>query len=270
MTAGRDIEQASSNHVAQNGDRFQALGDASQANHHDPEPQRPQIRLSATTISIIAVLALAGGCAMFLSGWVSRKHQSHALEMESQRIREALPKVRVLKPRPTPAIATVTLPGDVQAMEEIMIFPRTTGYVKRWLVDIGDEVKQGELLMEIDIPEVRAQLQQAEAALAESMASLVRARANENLARLTTERFRELVGKKAVSQQQLDDSENSLAVAQAGIQLDEATIEVNKANVQHIRELLSFSQIYSPFLGTVTARNVDTGKLVTAGNAEGQ
>ncbi len=237
---------------------------------HEVELQRPVTRLSVTTVGLVIVMGICGVVALFLSGWVPRQHQTQLLESESHRIKTALPTVRVIKPRLAPAIAVVMLPGDVQAMDEITIYPRTNGYVKRWLVDIGDEVQEGELLIEIDTPEVRAQLQQSEAALAESKASLERARATEHLARLTTNRLRGLVGRKAISQQELDDSENNLAVAVATIELSEATIDVNKANVQHMRELLSFSQIYSPFAGTVTARNVDTGKLVTAGNAEGQ
>lgn len=237
---------------------------------HEADLQRPVTRLSATTFAMVVVMTLSSVIALFFSGWIPRQHQTELLESESQRIKGALPVVRVIKPRPASAIAEVMLPGDVQAMEEITIYPRTTGYVKQWFADIGDEVKEGELLMEIDTPEVKAQLQQSEAALAESRASLERARATAHLARVTTDRLRGLVGKKTISQQELDDSESDLAVALANIQLSEATIEANKASVQHMRELLSFSLIHSPFAGTVTARNVDTGKLVTAGNGAGQ
>jgi RND family efflux transporter MFP subunit len=219
---------------------------------------------------MVIIMVFSSVVVLFLSGSVPRWHQSQSLKSELQRIKAALPTVRVIKPRQASAIAVTMLPGDAQAMEEITIYPRTTGYVKRWLVDIGDEVNEGDLLMEIDIPEIRAQLQQSQAALAESEASLERARATANLARLTANRFRELFAKKAVAQQELDNSENDLAVAVANVRLSEATIDVNKANVQHMQELLSFSQIRSPFAGTVTVRNVDTGKLVTAGNAEGQ
>lgn len=237
---------------------------------HEADLQRPAKRLSATSIGLILVMALSSGVALFLSGWVPRQHQTQSLETESHRITTALPAVRVTKPRAAPAVAIVTLPGDAQAMEEITIYPRTSGYVKRWLFDIGDEVDEGQLLLEIDTPEIKAQLQQSEAALAESQATLERAKATAHLARITTNRLRGLIGKKSVSQQELDDSENNLAVSLANIRLSEATIEANKANVQHMRELLSFSLIYAPFAGTVTARNVDTGKLVTAGNGEGQ
>lgn len=237
---------------------------------HEAELQRPAKRLSATSIGLILAMVLSSVATLFFSGWIPRQQQTHLLESESHRIRTLLPTVRVMKPRAAAAVSVVTLPGDAQAMEEITIYPRTSGYVKRWLFDIGDEVKEGELLIEIDTPEIKAQLQQSEAALSESQATLERARATAHLAGITTNRLRGLIGKKSISQQELDDSENNLAVALANIQLSEATIEANKANVQHMRELLSFSLIYSPFAGTVTARNVDTGKLVTAGNGEGQ
>lgn len=218
-------------------------------------------------VLIVAGLAFGG---LFVLGWIPRVHKAEALEVESHRIKSSLPLVRVAQPRRSPAIAGTLLPGDVQAMEEITIYPRTTGYVKRWLVDIGDEVTEGQLLAEIDTPEVRAQYQQSEAALAESKATLERARATANLAKITTERLRGLVAKKNVAQQELDDAENNLSVALANIRVAEATIEANKASLQHIQELLTFSEIRSPFAGTVTARHIDTGKLVTSGNGTGQ
>ena len=270
MSAVQVLEPQSGTHRPLVSDRGHVEHKPSQEHGHEADLKRPATRLSATTVGMVIVMALSSAVGLFVSGWAPRRYHTELLESESHRIKAALPTVRVMKPRQAAAIAVVMLPGDVQAMEEITIYPRTTGYVKRWLVDIGDEVQEGDLLMEIDIPEVRAQLQQSEATLAESRASLERARATANLAQITTNRLRGLAAKKTISQQELDDSENNLAVAQANVQLSEATIDVNKANVQHNQELLSFSQIHSPFAGTVTARNVDTGKLVTAGNATGQ
>lgn len=270
MSAVQELGPPSETRIPQLPSRGHVEHRPQQQHGHDVEMQRPAVRLSATTISMVVAMGLSSGVALFVSGWVPRQHQQQLLESESRRIKTTLPTVRVIKPRPVAAITTISLPGDVQAMEEITIYPRATGYVKRWLVDIGDEVDEGELLMEIDIPEVRAELQQSEATLAESKASLERTRATAHLAHITTNRLRGLIGKKSISQQELDDSENNLAVALANIQLSEATIEANKANLQRIQELVSFSQIHSPFAGTVTARNVDTGKLVTAGNADSQ
>ena len=237
---------------------------------HEPAPQRPQKNLSGGTILTIFVLIAGAFTGLFLAGWMPRQESSKRLGEEAHRIRTAAPLVRVMTPTLSPAISTVSLPGDVQAMEEITIYPRTTGYVKRWLVDIGDEVKEGQLIAEIDTPEISAQLQQSEAALAESEANLERAKATVNLAELTTTRLRTLVARKNAAQQELDDAENNLAVGKANVKLSEATIESNKANVQHMRELVSFSKIHAPFAGTVVGRFLDTGKLVTSGNGTGQ
>ena len=241
-----------------------------QLQHGETALQKPSIILSRQTMLSGFVFITAGFSGLFYAGWSPRQHNHEQLEVEAVRIRTALPSVRVMKPQQSAARTVVTLPGDVQALEETTIYPRTTGYVKRWLVDIGDEVATGQLLAEIDIPEVRAQLQQSEAALLESKASLERARATVNLAKLTTNRLRELVAKKASPQQDLDDSENNLAVSEANVRLGIATVAANEANVQQIRELLSFSQIHSPFAGTVVGRYLETGKLVSSGNGTGQ
>lgn len=270
MSAIQEFKSSGATRSLRTPHRGQVEPQPSHEHGHDVELQRPVTRLSAATLTALLAMALSSVVGLFFSGWAPRQHQTELLESESRRIQRALPVVRVIRPRPASAISVVMLPGDVQAMEEITIYPRTNGYVKQWLVDIGDEVEEGQLLMEIDTPEVKAQLQQSEAALAESRAGLERARATAHLARVTTDRLRGLAGKKTISQQELDDSESALAVAMANIQLSEATIEANKASVQHMRELVSFSLIHSPFSGTVTGRNVDTGKLVTAGNGAGQ
>lgn len=261
--------------LTRSGTRIPSLPRPSKPDHpspseHEHDLKRPTTKLSWFTIVGMMLFAGASLATLFVSGWMPRHHKTQLLHAESHRIKTALPTVRVMTPKQSPSIAVAMLPGDVEAMEEITIYPRTTGYIKQWLADIGDEVKAGQLLAEIDTPEVKAQLQQSEGALAESTASLERARATANLALITTTRLRGLAAKNTVSRQELDDSENNLAVAEANVRLAEATIEANKANVQHIQELLTFCEIRSPFSGTVTARNVDKGKLVTAGNGAGQ
>ncbi|WP_397569843.1 efflux RND transporter periplasmic adaptor subunit [Schlesneria sp. T3-172] len=243
---------------------------AHEQHSHEEVIQKPAQGLSWGTILAVMLLAGCSLVGLFFAGWLPRQQVTAQLEHEAHEIKNSLPTVRVTKPVPATPIAVVTLPGDVQAMEEITLFPRTTGYVKRWLVDIGDEVEAGQLIAEIDTPEVRAQYEQSEAALAESLASLERARATVNLAKITTNRLRTLVARKNAAQQDLDDSENNLAVGEANVRLAEATVAVNKSNVQHMQELLSFSRIHSPFEGTVVGRFLETGKLVSSGNGTGQ
>lgn len=234
------------------------------------ELHRPSKTYSMFTVVAVVSAISAAFAGAYVLGSIPRQQQSAQLHAESHRIKNTLPVVRVVQPRLASNLAVALLPGDVRPMEEITIYPRTTGYIKRWLVDIGDEVQAGQLLAEIDTPEVRAQLQKSEAALAESQAGLERAQATVNLTTIISNRLRGLVTKRAVAQQDLDNAENNQAVAVANVNLSEATIKANQASIQNIRELLTFCEIRAPFSGTVTARHIDTGTLVTSGNGTGQ
>ena len=241
-------------------------------NTHSDETdlKRPEKSFSRVAMLATLVLASIAFIGLFLGGWIPRQHQTHLLAADAEQVRLAKPRVRVTTPKQAPAVTVALLPGDVQAMEEIVIYPRTSGYVQKWHVDIGDEVEEGQLLAEISTPEVQAQVRQSEAALAESKATLERTNATVNLSTITTKRIRGLVAKNTLSQQDLDDAEGNQAVAIANQQLAEATIDVNKANLQRNQELLSFSEIRAPFAGTITSRNINTGQLVTQGNGTGQ
>ncbi len=144
----------------------------------------------------------------------------------------------------------LTLAGDVRAYAEAPIYARTSGYLKSWKVDLGARVKQGQLLAEIDTPEIDQQLRQAEADLAT-------ASANAELARSTAARWIELRKNDAVSQQEADEKIGDAAAK-------DALLESARANVQRLRELQGFNRIVAPFAGVVTARNVDVGALVSA------
>ena len=240
------------------------------ANHDEPELKRPTKIWSAMSLILTIVIAGGGFIGLFLLGSIPRHHSNAVLAEEADRVKNSKPRVRVIQPRQSPAVTEALLPGDVQAMEETILYARTNGYVTKWLVDIGDEVKEGQLLAEISTPEIFAQLQQSKASLSESKASVERARATVTLTTITTNRLRGLVAKNTVSQQELDDAEGNQAVAVANLRLAEATVEANTANVQHMQELQSFSEITAPFAGTITARNINTGQLVTSGNGTGQ
>ncbi len=236
----------------------------------EPELKRPTKTFSLTALAMFVIVMATSIYVLYLLGSIPRQHNTAMLVSAAERLKSALPRVRVSKPRRSASLTVAMLPGDVRAMDEITIYPRTSGYVKKWLADIGDEVKAGQLLAEISTPEVMAQLQQSQAALSESEATLERSRATVNLTTLTTNRIRGLVARNTVSQQDLDDAEGNQAVAIANLRLAEATVEVNKSSVQHMQELQSFSRIVAPFSGTITARNINTGQLVTQGNGVGQ
>lgn len=241
--------------------------------HHDPEavgdpPPVPNVPRSRVALAGIVGMTVVAG--MFFAGWTPKARQDKVLHADAEKIRTALPRVQTTLPKQSPAETTALLPGDVQAIEETTIYPRTTGYVKRWLVDLGDRVQEGQLLAEISTPEIDAQLQQARATLTESEAMLERAIASAKLAEINLRRIRSLREQNASPQQQLDEAEGTAAVATANVRVAEATINANKADLLRIEELQSFSKIVAPFRGRITARHIDVGQLVTPGNAASQ
>jgi RND family efflux transporter MFP subunit len=168
---------------------------------------------------------------------------------------QAVLTVATTKPQPLSDLTELVLPGNLQANYEAPIYARTSGYLKRWLVDIGAPVKTGQLLGEIESPEVSAQLIQ-------SQADLATAEANQKIANVTAERWRNLRASDSVSKQEADEK-ISLAAS------NDAQVQAAKANVQRLRELTSFQKIVAPFDGVVTARNTDIGQLIAAGSNTG-
>jgi multidrug efflux system membrane fusion protein len=163
--------------------------------------------------------------------------------------------VATTKPQPLTDLTDLVLPGNLQANYEAPIYARTSGYLKRWLVDIGTHVKAGQLLGEIESPEVDSQLSQAQADLAT-------AQANQKIASVTAERWRNLRASDSVSKQEADEK-ISLAAS------NDAQVQAARANVQRLHELTGFQKIVAPFDGIVTARNTDIGQLIVAGSNTG-
>jgi len=144
------------------------------------------------------------------------------------------------------------LPGTIQAFQQASIFARTTGYVKRWLVDIGDQVKEGDLLAELDTPEVDQQLSQARSTAEQAKAAV-------EIAQTAADRWNTMVQAKAVSQEEADEKNSTLKQAKA-------TYDADMANVQQLTATENFKQIRAPFAGTITFRHIEVGNLVTAGS----
>jgi len=195
------------------------------------------------------------GLALLLAVWgiLSRLSARNALDHEARDA--AIPTVLTTTPRSGPAADTLVLPGSVQAYYEAPIYARTSGYLKIWHTDIGAAVKKGQLLAEIEAPEVDQQLRQAEA-------DLGTARANYELARTTNERWKGLLATESVSQQDADQRAGD-AAAKAAAQASAA------ANVARLRELEGFKRVVAPFNGVVTQRNTDVGALINAGQTPG-
>jgi RND family efflux transporter MFP subunit len=163
----------------------------------------------------------------------------------------AIPSVNVIHPQAETRAQDLVLPGSTQAFIDSPIYARTNGYLKRWYVDIGARVRKGELLAEIETPELDQQLRQAKAQLATADANL-------NLSQITAERDESLLKTHSVSTQERDNAVNANAANQA-------TVESNRANVARLEQLQSFEKVYAPFDGIITARSTDVGALIDAG-----
>ena len=189
--------------------------------------------------------------ALSLAAWgvVSRVSERATLATDTAEL--AIPTVTTIKPTPASTAEQLVLPGGVQAYYEAMIFARTNGYVRTWYTDIGTRVKRGELLAEIDTPEVDQQLRQARA-------DLSMAQANFQLARTTDQRWQRLLVTDSVSRQAADSAASDASAKAAALQSAEA-------NVARLSDLESFKRVLAPFDGVVTARNTDIGALINAG-----
>jgi RND family efflux transporter MFP subunit len=181
----------------------------------------------------------------------TQKRASHQVLAE-QTVRMAVPYVTLIHATPIKGDSELILPGNIQSYVESPIYARTNGYLKKWYKDIGSHVATGDLLAEIDTPEVDAQLAQARADLATS-------EANVKLAGITAQRYQDLLKSDAVSKQDVDNYNGDYSAKQAMVQSAQA-------NLKRLQELESFKRVYAPFSGVITKRNVDIGTLINAGN----
>ena len=199
---------------------------------------------------VIAVLAIG-----FVVWSIISAHRA-AANLATATDEAAIVSVTTTHPQPTdPTGSELILPGTVQANIDAPIYARTDGYLKRWLVDIGTRVKAGQLLAEIDTPEVQQQMSQAEAEVAT-------AQANSKIAGVTAERWESLRKTDSVSRQDADEK-SSLADA------SKAQLQSAQANLQRLRDLSGFQRIVAPFDGVITARDTDVGRLIAGGGGSG-
>jgi RND family efflux transporter MFP subunit len=209
---------------------------------------RVPLRWIAIGLGAVALAAaLAAGLLPRLSAKEELKKQARELNV---------PTVAVVQPKRGAAVEELVLPGSIEAYVDTPIYARTNGYLKRWLVDIGARVKAGQLLAEIETPEVDDQLQQARADLAT-------AEANYEIAKKTATRWNELSQTGNVSKQDADQATGTMNARLAAV-------ESARFNVARLEKLQAFKRIYAPFGGVVTARNVDVGALIDAGGGEGR
>lgn len=205
---------------------------------------------SRTLRYLLIVCAILGIVLAFTIaiGINSRVHANSALQRET--LAMSVPSVAVIHPRPSTGAEEVVVPGNMQAFIDTPIWARASGYLKAWHADIGAHVRQGQLLAEIDAPEVNQQLQQAKADLATAEANL-------KLAQITAERYATLFKTDSVAKQDLDNAVQDAAAKTA-------TVTSARANVSRLEQLVGYENVSAPFDGVITARNIDVGALVDA------
>jgi RND family efflux transporter MFP subunit len=199
---------------------------------------------------VIAVLVAIIVAGIVVMGVVPRLRAKSALKTETRDL--AIPTVVVIHPKRGDPQQEIVLPGNMLAFEDAPIFARTNGYLKKWYVDIGGHVKAGQLLADIETPEVDQQLLVARA-------DLNTAEANLNLSKITADRFDGLKNTDSVSKQDVDN-------AHGDFEAKKATVAAAQSNVRRLEETQKFNKIYAPFEGIITARNTDIGQLIDSGS----
>ena len=208
---------------------------------------------SAATRVVLFLLTVVVVAIVVIWGISSRRNANAQLSQETHDL--AIPTVTVTRPKPGAPMQEIVLPGDMQAYIDAPIYARTNGYLKSWSADIGAHVKTGQLLAEIDAPEVDQQLQQARADLATAEANL-------RLAEITAARYMDLLKTDSVAQQDVDNATGNADARRT-------TVESARSNVKRLEDLQSFEKIYAPFDGVITARNTDIGALIDSGSSGG-
>lgn len=239
---------------------------------------RPTERSRTLRVAVMLVLAVVVAAGLVFWGINARIQTAAAVKETTEEL--AIPDVSVIHPKPGALKDEVVLPGNVEAFTDSPIYARASGYLKQWFVDIGGHVKSGQELAVIEAPELdqqvrqaQATIQQAQAALDQAIANEQQGKANEELARVNADRWKNLVAKGAVSRQENDQYQaqyqaqaaNLNALEQA-IAAARSNIAADQANLGRLKEMQSYEIVRAPFDGMVTARNIDVGALINAGN----
>jgi RND family efflux transporter MFP subunit len=230
---------------------YNQMDNQSGAGETDKDVKRRRIVRRATLVTVVALVLLALG-----TGRTVMSRMSNARALEASAVEHAKEYVRTAMPKAGGAGQVLVLPATLQGYVQAPIAARASGYLRRWHKDIGSRVAKGDLLAEIDTPEIDQQLSQALAARQQTASSLA-------LAQSTVERWEALRKKDAVSQQELDERRSADVQARANLAAADA-------NVERLRQLEGFKHVVAPFAGVITRRNVDVGDLIDAGGGAGR
>jgi RND family efflux transporter MFP subunit len=238
----------------------------------EPRTERPpkrsdvRRRWGGRLLALGAFLLLGGGLAFGAARYYAQHRQVTA---SAEQRRNFVPSVRVATVRPSDRITLVALPATTLAFSAANLYARQSGYIDKRLVDIGDRVKEGQLLAAISAPELDHQNSQNEHTLGQLRESLLQAQANLELAKVTWDRDRPLVGQGWVTQQQGTIDVQTLKAREAAVRLAEANVKAQEALLKVINQQMAYRRVVAPFDGVITTRNIDVGSLVQADAASG-
>jgi RND family efflux transporter MFP subunit len=210
----------------------------------------------------LALLAALGG--LFALGYAPRQRQRATLEADLARALAEPAGVAVVKPSVPSEERVFALPGSIHALERTSVYSRADGFVSRWLVDMGDRVEAGQLLAELDTPEIDRQIDHARASLGEGEATVAQARATRDYSKATLKRYELLAPSGLVTQQELEQRQAQANIDAASVRVAEAKQRAQAADLSRLEQLKSFSRVVSPFAGSVAQRNVERGTLVSS------
>jgi RND family efflux transporter MFP subunit len=213
-------------------------------------PPSPGSKVTRAVMLLLMVVVVA---LVVIWGISSRRKANAQLSQETQDL--AIPTVSVIHPQLGAPQQEIVIPGDMQPYADAPIFARTSGYLKKWYADMGANVRAGQLLAEIDSPEVDQQLQSARADLATAQANL-------NLSEVTATRYKDLLKTDSVAQQDVDN-------ANGNFEARRTTVDSAQSNVKRLQDMQAFEKVYAPFDGMITARNTDIGQLIDSGSSGG-
>ena len=224
--------------------------------------------VSKRRLLTVALILLAVGALAFGFGYLPRRGQRRALAASVESSQRALVRVETVAPKVGASDRALALPGTVQPLQETVLFARASGFVRAWRADMGDKVKKGQVLAEIETPELDQEFSQAQAQLMQTRASLTLAKANRDLAHANLARARRLAPSGVLSRADLEQSQAQAQVGDANVDVATANVAAQQANIGRLGQLKAFSRITAPFAGTITQRTVEVGALVTAGNSQ--
>ena len=244
----------------------QSTDEQAHDNHggHDDQDWGEIKRPKKGSLAVVAIVVVALLAIVFLIGFIPRRTENKNNRQLSDDELKGPISVNVAQATRAPPVIEISVPGSLRPWQEVSVYARTGGYLKKWYADISNQVKAGQLLAEIDSPTVDADLEGAKASLLEARANLEKAKSDAQLQKVTLQRYQDLTKSQSITQQQLDQQQSTYDVAVATMHASEATVATDEAAVAKLAQMQSFEKVTAPFAGVITGRPFDTGSLIIA------